>query len=47
MPESPSIFRRMANNQSNFMVKLETNMGLRLYINSFIKQYMREKDNLY
>jgi radical SAM superfamily enzyme YgiQ (UPF0313 family) len=43
----PSIFRRMANNQSNFMVKLATNMGFRLYINSFINHYKLEKDNLY
>ena len=43
----PSIFRRMTNNQSNFIVKLATNLGFRLYINSFIKQYKREKDNVY
>jgi radical SAM superfamily enzyme YgiQ (UPF0313 family) len=43
----PSIFRRMTNSQSNLVVKLATNLGFRLYINSFIKQYKREKDNVY
>ena len=42
-----AIAGRTFQHPSNMAVKLAANLGFRLYIHSFIKQYRREKDNIH
>jgi radical SAM superfamily enzyme YgiQ (UPF0313 family) len=42
----PAIIRRTTHDTSHMMIKLAANLGFRLYLHSFIKQYKRGENNL-